>query len=134
MISANCFLDSNVILYLFDEEGRKREKAESLVSSVPYINSQVLVEVGNICKRKFGYSKSDITNIWSDLLMDCICVDIGDATMKYAIELIKRYDFQLFDSIIVASALEMKCVTLFSEDMQDGMVIDEVLTIVNPFI
>jgi predicted nucleic acid-binding protein len=35
--------------------------------------------------------------------------------------------------MIAASALDAYCDTLFSEDMQHGMVIDDRLRIVNPF-
>jgi predicted nucleic acid-binding protein len=40
----------------------------------------------------------------------------------------------MFDSIIVASALEAGCDILYSEDMQHGQVIEGRLTIQNPFI
>jgi predicted nucleic acid-binding protein len=39
----------------------------------------------------------------------------------------------LYDSLIIASALEAGCATLFSEDMQHGQAIDSTLTIRNPF-
>ncbi|TDE11998.1 PIN domain-containing protein [Dyadobacter psychrotolerans] len=133
MTSTNVFVDSNVILYLFDKDGAKKEIAERIIAGSPYINSQVLVEVGNVCKKKFGYSKSDIIGIWADLISDCLCVGLEESTMKAAIDLIKRYDFQFFDSIIVASAIEVKCSTLFSEAMQDGLIVSGTLTISNPF-
>jgi len=34
---------------------------------------------------------------------------------------------------VAAAALEAKCDTLYTEDMQDGQVIDDRLTIKNPF-
>ncbi len=121
MTSINSFVDSNIILYLFDKESFKKEQAEKIIADSPYINSQVLVEVGNVCKRKFGYLKHDVLGIWKNLMLDCSFVSIDGNTMNHAVELIIRYDFQLFDSIIVASALESNCSILFSEDMQEGM-------------
>jgi predicted nucleic acid-binding protein len=44
------------------------------------------------------------------------------------------YGFSFYDSLIVASALEMKCDVLYSEDLQNGQQIGKQLTIVNPFI
>ena len=44
-----------------------------------------------------------------------------------------RYNFYYWDSLIVASALENNCSILYTEDMQDGQVIEESLKIVNPF-
>jgi predicted nucleic acid-binding protein len=37
------------------------------------------------------------------------------------------------DSIIVATAIDGKCETLYSEDMQHGLHVMEQLRIVNPF-
>lgn len=39
-----------------------------------------------------------------------------------------------WDSLIVAAALQAKATTLFSEDMQDGRLIDDRLRISNPFV
>jgi len=53
--------------------------------------------------------------------------------MLRALEIMNKYDFQLFDSIIVATALESGCSILYSEDMNDGQIIDSQLEIINPF-
>jgi predicted nucleic acid-binding protein len=55
-------------------------------------------------------------------------VDTHDQALRIA----ERYGFQIYDSLIVAAALEAGCTTLYSEDMQDGQSIDT-LTIRNPF-
>jgi predicted nucleic acid-binding protein len=54
--------------------------------------------------------------------------------VKYANDLMLRYDFQLFDSIVVASALEAGCEILYSEDFQHNQLIENRLRIINPFI
>jgi predicted nucleic acid-binding protein len=38
-----------------------------------------------------------------------------------------------YDNLIVASALKSESTILYSEDMQDGLVIENQLKIVNPF-
>jgi len=35
---------------------------------------------------------------------------------------------------VVAAALQAGCTTLYSEDLQDGQIIDQKLTIRNPFV
>ncbi|MCE7059993.1 PIN domain-containing protein [Dyadobacter sp. CY343] len=134
MTSNKIFLDSNVILYLFDSLETKRSISQNLLSQSPLINPQVLVEVGNICKRKLGFSKEQVTDLWKNLMQDCICTDIGGVTMTLAVSLISKYDFQLFDAIIVAGALEANCDILYSEDMQHKMVVEDTMTIINPFL
>ena len=41
--------------------------------------------------------------------------------------------FNYYDSLILATALSVGCETIATEDMQHGQVIEDVLTIRNPF-
>ena len=45
----------------------------------------------------------------------------------------QRYGYRIYDALMVASALEARCTILYSEDMQDGQVIDGGLTILGIF-
>jgi len=54
-------------------------------------------------------------------------------THEAALVIARRDGLNVHDALIVASALEARCNTLLSEDMQDGRVIDGSLTIRNPF-
>lgn len=54
-------------------------------------------------------------------------------TLLLANDLVIKYDFQIFDSQIIASALEHNCDALYSEDLHHGLIINEQLTIINPF-
>jgi predicted nucleic acid-binding protein len=54
-------------------------------------------------------------------------------TVLSAITIAERYRFSFYDSLIIATALKANCTTLYSEDMQDGQLIENKLLIVNPF-
>ena len=54
-------------------------------------------------------------------------------TSLYALRIAKEYRFAWYDSLIIASALENGCALLISEDLQHDQVIEESLTIINPF-
>ena len=58
-----------------------------------------------------------------------ITLDTHEAALKIA----QQYGFGIYDAQIVSSAIEARCSTLYSEDMQAGQVIDHRLTIRNPF-
>jgi predicted nucleic acid-binding protein len=58
-----------------------------------------------------------------------ITLDTHDA----AIVIAAGTGYAFYDALIIASALEAGCATLFSEDLQDGQVINGRLTIRNPF-
>ena len=58
-----------------------------------------------------------------------ITIEIHQSGLRLA----ERYGFSIYDSFIVAAALAAKCDTLWSEDMQHGMLVDSRLRIANPF-
>lgn len=55
-------------------------------------------------------------------------------TVLHACEIVSRYKFSFYDSLIVSAALQCGCGILFTEDMQDGQVIEGQLLIKNPFL
>ncbi len=52
---------------------------------------------------------------------------------EQALSLAVRDGYHIYDASIIAAALDANCAVLYSEDMQDGRVIDDRLTIRNPF-
>lgn len=57
----------------------------------------------------------------------------ADTQLK-ALDIKSRYKLQYYDSLIIATALENVCDILYSEDMQHGLVVDNQLKIINPFL
>ena len=55
-------------------------------------------------------------------------------THELALSLAEQHKFAFYDALIIASALETKCTTLYTEDMHHGMVVRQRLRIVNPFL
>jgi predicted nucleic acid-binding protein len=53
-------------------------------------------------------------------------------THEAALRIMQRFEYHIYDSLVIAAALEARCATLFSEDLHDGQII-EGLTIRNPF-
>ena len=60
-------------------------------------------------------------------------IEIDYQIIVIASELRISYNLSFWDSLIVASALSCGADTLYSEDMQDGLIVSEQLTIINPF-
>jgi predicted nucleic acid-binding protein len=52
---------------------------------------------------------------------------------ELAMNIGERYQINHWDALIVAAALAAGCETLYSEDLQDGQVFEERLTVKNPF-
>jgi predicted nucleic acid-binding protein len=128
-------LDTNVLIYNHGIDGDAKQLiADSLFNNVPIISTQVISEYLNVIKRISKMSKSDLLRICAEWLEDCQIQPVSLSTIKLAHHLVQKYDFQLFDSIIVASALEAECDILYSEDLHHGLLVENKLTILNPFV
>jgi predicted nucleic acid-binding protein len=51
-----------------------------------------------------------------------------------AAKLRSRYSLSFWDGLVVAAALNANCGVLYSEDMQDGLLVEDRLLITNPFV
>ncbi len=127
------FLDTNIVVYCFSDDDDKRFKALAILASTPTISVQVLNECANILKRKLNFKPEEINVVIKRLIQECHVVPLTAETTLSALSISERYGFSIYDSLIVAAAFSANCTTLFSEDMQHQQVIDDKLTIVNPF-
>jgi predicted nucleic acid-binding protein len=127
------FFDSNVLLYATSLDHKKGDCVRLLLGSGGTISVQVLNEIAHVSLRKFKMSWADtrsFLSITSDLLsIEPVTVD----THLTGLRLAERYGFAIYDAMVVAAALQADCHTLWSEDMQDGLIVDNRLRIVNPF-
>jgi predicted nucleic acid-binding protein len=127
------FLDSNVILYLASGQQAKADRAEELVASGGRISVQVLNEIANVARCKMGMSwveTRDFFSMVSSLLkVEPVTIEIHDAGTRLA----EVYRLSVYDAMIASAALLAECDTLFSEDLQDGLLINGRLRVVNPF-
>ena len=129
------FVDSNVILYLVDDINKeKREKSILLVTLFPSISPQVVFEVINVCLRKYKLDKFTTISFIHSLLSTTILQNENEEVVNSALVLYDKYSLQPYDAKIVASALSAGCKILYSEDMHNGLIIENRLTIINPFL
>jgi len=126
------FFDTNIILYLLDE-GPKVEIAETLIANQGMISVQVLNEALVNCIRKAGMSWEEAGQFLDGIRQLCMVADLTATTHDIGRALGMKYGFSVYDAMIVAAALEADCTTLYSEDMQDGLLVEGQLRIVNPF-
>lgn len=126
------FADTNVVLYLLDDSP-KADRAEAVLGQGPRISVQVLNEALVNCRRKAGLSWEQTGAFLAGVQALCPVEDLTLQTHEVGRALAERYSFSVYDAMIVASALIAGCTTLWSEDMQDGLLIEGRLRIVNPF-
>ncbi len=126
------FIDSNVILYLLDD-GPKSDRAEAVLAQGGVISVQVLNEVLVNCLRKAGMTLEEAGSFLAGVRRLCRVVDLTAGMHDVGRALVARYGLSVYDSMIVAAALVAGCDRVLSEDMQNGLVVEGVLRIENPF-
>jgi predicted nucleic acid-binding protein len=134
MSDVDAFFDNNVVLYSLSNEAWRKERVAHLMSGGGVLSTQVLAESANVMRRKLKLDIADIEAFHDVLLEACRIRLVEPATVRHALEVSGRYGFSIYDSLIVATALEAGCTTLHSEDPRHGQVIEEALAIINPFL
>ncbi len=129
----NAFVDSNVVLYLLSQDAQKADQAETVLNKGVIISVQVLNEVTQVLRRKIKLSWPDIHTFLALIKSLCTVQALTIDTHTQGLKLAERYQFSVYDSMIVAAALLADCRILYSEDMQHGLVVEGSLRIQNPF-
>ena len=128
------FLDTNLLIYAFAENSAKVDVAERLVNDGGIISIQVLNELVNALRRKFGFGWPRIHEIIDSVLTTCPNpLPLSLETHRAAMRICERYGYSVYDGLIIAAAAEGGCTKLYTEDLQHGQVI-EGLKIENPFL
>src|SRR6056297_3401932 len=126
------FADTNVVLYLLDD-GAKAERAEEILGQGPRVSVQVLNEAFVNCRRKAGLSWEDTRAFLEGIKSLCHVEDLTVQTHQVGRALAEKYQLSVYDAMIVSAALIAGCTTLWTEDMHDGLLIEDQLRVVNPF-
>lgn len=131
---AKHFLDTNVLIYAVAKNDPRASKAEALLASGSMVSVQSLNEFVSVARRKLGMPWKEVKDF-----LDLICilcpdpVPISLGMHKVALGIAERYGYGIYDALVASAALEAGCKTLYSEDLQDGQIINRQLTIRNPF-
>jgi predicted nucleic acid-binding protein len=127
------FFDTNVLLYLLSEDNRKADRAEAIIAEGGVISVQVLNEFTSVAFRKLGMSYAEIRDVLATVRAVCQSQALTVNTHERGLDIAERFDFSLYDSMIVSSAVESGCTVLYSEDMQHGQEVGGQLVVINPF-
>jgi predicted nucleic acid-binding protein len=134
--SDKIFLDTNIIVYAHtDLEPDKQVTVQKLIAEYQtIISTQVLQKTANTLVKKFKHSWLNVSKVVGEAIQNNILHVNFDSTILDAFRIAELYGFSFYDSLIISAALESGCNILYSEDMHNGQIIENKLTIVNPFI
>jgi len=139
-MSVDSFIDTNVFLYNIDDSDQRKHKIATeiirtaLEDGKSCISHQVIQEClsAGLRKAKIPLSLHTAHNYLRTVLIPLWGIKPSQALYERGLDLQARCQFSFYDSLIVAAALEAGCKTLYSEDLQNDMRIEQ-LTIRNPF-
>jgi predicted nucleic acid-binding protein len=129
----SAFFDTNILVYA-QQMDVKGDRARALFAGGGKLSVQVLNEFTAVSRRKQRRDWREIDEAVADVLtlVDpplTLTLDLHHSARALA----QDHQLSFYDALIVASAIEAGCDTLFSEDMQHGRSIGG-LAIVNPFL
>ncbi|ACB00295.1 MULTISPECIES: PIN domain-containing protein [Cyanophyceae] len=141
-MSQNLFVDTNIFLYRVlknikddPEDFARKKKIATKVTEFEniFISTQVVNEVSANLIKKANFKEVDIRRFTDSLYKHYQIIQIDYDVFLEASHLREKYYFSYWDSLIIASALKVNVELLYSEDMHHGLVVDNQLTIINPF-
>ena len=129
------FLDTNILVYnQTDDDPRKALQTEALIVPGNVISVQVLNELANVLIRKVKWPWKAVHDSLTLTRAVFEVVPLTEDIHATGLRLAERYSLSIYDAMIVAAALDSRCDVIWSEDMQNGLIIDNRLTIRNPFL
>ena len=117
-----------------DSNTDKRTHALQLIEGQDIVlSTQVINEVCCNLLRKAGYSETELQQTIRNFQARYPILNVTADIIRHASSLRESYSFSYWDSLIIATAINADCAVVYSEDMQNGLHIDN-LTIINPLI
>ncbi|HNY48445.1 MAG TPA: PIN domain-containing protein [Casimicrobium sp.] len=131
------FLDTNILVYCVDEsESSKRPKALALLRQLLTEAEPVCISTQVAVEFMRWVSRERLPAVNSQNLLDTLtpfaCQPTTISLVRSAWALAQDHTISWFDALIVQAALDARCTTLYSEDLQHGRRFGT-LEIVNPF-
>jgi predicted nucleic acid-binding protein len=133
------FVDTNVLIYAHDvsaraKYARARELLERLWDSAEgCLSIQVLQEFYVNVTRKVARPLEPETA--AQIITELSVWQVHRPSVEDVLDAIRlqdRYRLSFWDAMIIASAIQLGCKTVWSEDLNPGQVYDQV-TVLNPF-
>lgn len=136
MYIGNIAIDTNVLLYAFDNKDIKKQNvALDLLLKRPFVTQLVLFEFIKILERKWKKDKKEVIKLTIKIFDELVFpLSQHSDIYNYAHFLALKYNYGLSDIFILSDSILNDCTILYSEDMCNGMIVDKKLKIINPFL
>ncbi len=134
------FIDTNLLVYLFsNKEPFKQAIAREIfnnahITGKGMISYQVIQEFCHVALKKFEkpLSLEDCKIFINAFLFPLCTVYPGNEIFNTALEIKLETHFSFYDSLILAAAFADNCKVIYSEDLNPGQKVRDVI-VINPF-
>ena len=131
------FVDTNIWVYakINGKDDLKHKMAIDFLSKLKervYISTQIINEFFNILAKNKIDNDKIIESIYQ-ILDNVILSEVTFVIIERSWKLRDKYHYSVYDSIVLASAIESDCTILYSEDLHHNQLIENKLRIINPF-
>jgi predicted nucleic acid-binding protein len=136
MSGNQAFFDTNILLYMYGGDERKRSRSRRLFQEHArngriLLSTQVVQEFHAAGSRKLGIPRETLREITRELL-ELRLITVTAAHISAAVENESRYVLSFRDALIVAAAESANADVLYTEDLNHGQRYGKVL-VTNPF-
>ena len=136
--NSKVFFDSNVLIYVVDDRDSVKQKkaieiiTKSIDSENGTISTQSLQEFYNATTKKLLCTPEKAKEYAKNFASSFDVQQISPDMIFNAIDISTANKISFWDSLIVSAAQDSGCVIVYSEDLNDGQIINGV-KILNPF-
>jgi len=129
------FIDTNLLIYYVSNNASRKALVKDLLvdNENIIISSQVITEFVATTVKKQILTFDDSVKYAKEFLDLFYLGLIDNEAILLSFKIAEQYKYSIWDSLIIASALESNCSVLYTEDLQHGQIIDKKLKIINPF-
>ena len=135
------FVDTNILVYAYIEDDtnssnlEKHKKAKEFLNGLSgkevNISTQILNEIYSALKKN-GVKDSDSKYYVEYCIEKYNVFPITVLEVKTCLDIRDRYGYSYWDSLVLGTAINNDCKTVYSEDMQNMQSIYSILKIINP--
>ena len=135
MSDVKTFWDTNIFVYMYsnDQEEKRQASLSLLEKHTLFTSTQALNELCNVFTKKYNLKTSNIREFIRGITSSFHIEIIMEKTIEEGLRIKGKYGYSYYDSLMLAAALQCNCNIFFTEDMNDGQIIDGKLKIVNPY-
>jgi len=132
------FVDTNIFVYSYTNyDTNKQVLAESLLQNIDkktdlFISIQVIKEFCATMK-KHNTETALLKNYVEEIINSFVVLSTRIKTIFKSIENLNKYNLSWYDTILITTAINNDCKIFYSEDLKNGLIIENKMTVINPF-